>query len=118
MSELQIEDIAIVHPVPSGHPTGMHIVTWSGHFDNGIRKLLGHIADDVRNFVGQSCTLHGIQDHPEYNEDALFMEISLGCGGSLIIPTINDFPETDVPCTCGDSDGYLIKYERWRANDG
>lgn len=112
MSGLQIEDIAIVHSVPSGHPTGIHIVTQSGHLDDGIRKLLGHIGDDIRKFVGQSYALHGIQDHPEYNEDALFMEISLGCGGSLIIPTINDFPETDVSCTCGDPDGYLIKYEK------
>ena len=104
MSERQIETIAIdnlVSPMSSGHPTGIHIVTPSGRLDDAVRKELAKIH-----------AFHGIQEHLEYNEDSPFMEINPGCGGSLIIPTMNDFPETDVPCTCGDPAGYLIKYEK------
>ena len=83
---------------------GIHIVTPQGKYNNGIARMFADILKDFKSCEG-------------YSPDAPAIEITMQCGHVLIIPHLDDFPKKDVPCSCGSSDHWFVKYEIHRLGD-
>ena len=45
------------------------------------------------------------------NSELPFIKIEMSCGSSVIYQEFGDIPTDDVPCPCGDSTHWLVRYE-------
>ncbi len=66
-------------------------------------QMRDNLVDSIRDMAGKLWS----EAHP----DAALLTITLVCGGSVSYQTEDDIPLVDVPCPCGDSTHWLLKYE-------